>query len=241
MDDPVLTVNTINSTAKAPLHPFSPLSVVLSSYEANSMAPLPLVSCFAAGCIVIFLTTLLLVNLTRPSLSRAETLTTMWFALCGCIHLFFEGYFSYNSMDMASQMDIFGQLWKEYSLSDSRYLTQDSFIVCMETVTAVFWGPMSFVCAWCIVREHPLRHPLQIIISLGQIYGDVLYLGTCTYSSVVFDIVHCRPERFYFWVYYFFCNFIWIVIPMVLLVGSVRETARVFAKVQAAEKRKKNL
>ena len=33
--------------------------------------------------------------------------------------------------------DFFGQLWKEYSLSDSRYLTSDPFVLCMETVTAV--------------------------------------------------------------------------------------------------------
>ncbi|CAL3965508.1 unnamed protein product, partial [Diplocarpon coronariae] len=31
---------------------------------------------------------------------------------------------------------LFGQLWKEYALSDSRYLTSDPFVLCMETVTA---------------------------------------------------------------------------------------------------------
>lgn len=33
--------------------------------------------------------------------------------------------------------DLFGQLWKEYAMSDSRYLTSDPFVLCMETVTAV--------------------------------------------------------------------------------------------------------
>ncbi len=28
--------------------------------------------------------------------------------------------------------------------SDRRYLTRDSFVVCMETITAFFWGPLSF-------------------------------------------------------------------------------------------------
>lgn len=32
---------------------------------------------------------------------------------------------------------MFGQLWKEYALSDSRYLTQDPFVLCMESITAV--------------------------------------------------------------------------------------------------------
>lgn len=32
---------------------------------------------------------------------------------------------------------LFAQLWKEYTLSDSRYLTLDVFTVCVETITAV--------------------------------------------------------------------------------------------------------
>ena len=38
---------------------------------------------------------------------------------------------------MAGMQDLFGQLWKEYAHSDSRYLTSDPFVLCMETVTAV--------------------------------------------------------------------------------------------------------
>lgn len=38
---------------------------------------------------------------------------------------------------MGPAQDLFGQLWKEYALSDSRYLTNDPFVLCMETVTAV--------------------------------------------------------------------------------------------------------
>ena len=76
------------------------------------------------------------------------------FLPAGTIHLFFEGqhvlysrsvqtplnrsgYFSYNHAKMAGQQDFFGQLWKEYAWSDSRYLTSDPFVLCMETVTAV--------------------------------------------------------------------------------------------------------
>ena len=47
------------------------------------------------------------------------------------------GYFSLNHFQMGPAQDLFGQLWKEYALSDSRYLTSDPFVLCMETVTAV--------------------------------------------------------------------------------------------------------
>jgi hypothetical protein len=43
----------------------------------------------------------------------------------------------YNFRDLAGGQLLFAQLWKEYSYSDSRYLTQDPFVLCMETITAV--------------------------------------------------------------------------------------------------------
>lgn len=126
-------------------------------------------------------------------------------------------------------------MWKEYSLSDSRYLTADAFVVCMETVTAVFWGPLSFACAWCIIADHPLRHPLQSIVSLGQLYGDVLYYATCMFELAVMGTEYSRPESAYFWGYYVFLNAFWIVIPLCLLVQSARKTARAFAAVKKYE------
>lgn len=129
------------------------------------------------------------------------------------------------------------QAWKEYSLSDSRYLTSDIFVVCMETVTAVFWGPLSFVCAWCIINDRPLRHPLQSIISLGQIYGDILYLGTSTMEFVRLGVEYSRPEAYYYWGYYVFLNVIWIIYPCYLLIQSTRETVGAFAAVKKAGKK----
>lgn len=53
------------------------------------------------------------------------------------LHCFFEGYFMINHDHMASAQDLFGQLWKEYALSDSRYMTSDTLVLCMETITVV--------------------------------------------------------------------------------------------------------
>jgi len=66
---------------------------------------------------------------------------------------------------------------------------------------------LAFFIAYCIIVNHPARYPLQLIISLGQVYGDVLY-----YATSLLDIEYCRPERYYFWFYYFFFNFIWMVV-----------------------------
>lgn len=38
---------------------------------------------------------------------------------------------------MGSAQDFLGQLWKEYALSDSRYMTSDTLVLCMEVITVV--------------------------------------------------------------------------------------------------------
>jgi cholestenol Delta-isomerase len=55
----------------------------------------------------------------------------------GSLHCFFEGYFVTHYTRMGGAQDIFGQLWKEYARSDSRYLTSDAFVVSIEALTVV--------------------------------------------------------------------------------------------------------
>ncbi|KAK6823570.1 hypothetical protein PG995_006312 [Apiospora arundinis] len=216
-----------------PDHPFYPLGIALPGYIANEMSTIQILCISAATCGSVMLPTLLAINRKRPELPKRELSTAMWFVLCGCIHLILEGYFAFNAV--ATSRHVLAQMWKEYSLSDSRYLTRDAFVVTMETVTAACWGPLSFVCAWSIVVDHPARHVLQAVISLGQIYGDVLYYGTCTLEYVVRALEFSRPEPYYFYGYYVFLNAIWIAIPSMLLCSSCKKTTRAFARVQQLE------
>lgn len=64
-----------------------------------------------------------------------------------------------------------------------------------------------------ITVDHPLRHPLQAMVSLGQIYGDILYYATSLFDHYYLGITYSRPEAYYFWGYYFLMNFFWIVFP----------------------------
>ncbi|MCJ1344278.1 hypothetical protein MMC31_002481 [Peltigera leucophlebia] len=219
----------VNSTRMAqPPHPFYPLEANIVGYLANEFSVLQLLGLFAAGCALILGFTLVLIRAHNPRLPSSEKATILWFVLSGTIHLFFEGYFAYNHASMPSMQDLFGQLWKEYAMSDSRYLTSDPFVLCMETVTAICWGPLSFAVAWFVTTQHPLRHPFQAMVSLGQIYGDILYYATSMFDLYHKSVTYCRPEAYYFWCYYFFMNFIWIVIPGILLYNSVAASAKAF-------------
>lgn len=78
--------------AKMPAHPFYPLGIEVANYLANEWGVLTLLSAFAACCASVFAATYVVVMRVRPTMSRGELLTVLWFVLCGCIHTFFEGY-----------------------------------------------------------------------------------------------------------------------------------------------------
>ncbi|KAL6703947.1 hypothetical protein ACN47E_008885 [Coniothyrium glycines] len=217
-------------------HPYYPLEVEIVGYLANKWGTVELLSMFFPGVAVICVLTYMGVMRLRPNASTADLTTIMWFVLCGCIHSFFEGYFAYNFRTMGERGDLFGELWKEYALSDSRYLTQDAFVLCMETVTAVFWGPGSFLTAYLISIDHPVRYSAQLIVSLGQFYGDVLYYATSLFDHYILNLSYSRPEQFYYWGYFVLMNAFWIVIPGYLMFQSVMATWSAFAAVNDAHK-----
>ncbi|EAS32202.3 EBP domain-containing protein [Coccidioides immitis RS] len=222
-----------------PSHPYYPIEAQLVGYLANEWSVPVLVGGFAVSWGLILLVTLGIVSYVRPSLPKADKLAVLWFVLSGSIHLFFEGYFVLNHTRMAPAQDLFGQLWKEYSLSDSRYLTSDPFVLCMETITAVLWGPLCFILAYLITTESSLRHPLQLIVSVGQIYGDILYYATSMFDHYHNGLSYCRPEAYYFWCYYFFMNFIWIVIPSHYVKSSICVMSRAVKQMQETVKARK--
>jgi cholestenol delta-isomerase len=72
-------------------HPYYPLDANIVGYVANESTVLSLLGSFVAGCVAIFGLTYLAVKKVNPRLPATELMTVMWFVLCGCIHLFFEG------------------------------------------------------------------------------------------------------------------------------------------------------
>jgi cholestenol delta-isomerase len=106
----------------------------------------------------------------------------------------------------------------------------------MLTACKAFWGPLSFVTAALIATDHPLRHSFQVIVSLGQLYGDVLYYATSMFDHYILNLSYSRPEAAYFWGYFVFMNSFWIVIPLYLLCSSVGETWRAFEALERADR-----
>ena len=94
----------------------------------------------------------------------------------------------------------------------------DTFTVCMEMVTAFFNGPIAIWAAWSFLNNCACRYVAQLILSLCQLYGDVLYFMTA-YKEGFKDGPMGHP--LYFWFYFVVLNAFWIIIPLILSIQSI--------------------
>ncbi|OAA53432.1 Emopamil-binding protein [Cordyceps fumosorosea ARSEF 2679] len=115
---------------------------------------------------------------------------------------------------LVGEHTLFAMLWKEYALSDSRYLTGDVFTLCIEHITVFLWGPLSLLTTIAIIRRSPTRHFLQVIVCTAHLYGVMLYYATNWADHRLTGVSYSRPEFLYYWVYYVGFNAPWFCVPL---------------------------
>ncbi|KAG0290896.1 hypothetical protein BGZ96_005654 [Linnemannia gamsii] len=214
-------------------HPYYPLDLILDHYVPNTYSMADTLTLLFATFGTIAVGSIALSYQKRNTTIRGfgNQLTFLWFVMCGFIHLFLEGYFGVYHRTLAGDQHPLAQVWKEYSLSDSRYLSSDSFVLIMERITAFAWGPLAFFIAYTMYYNRPARHIAQLIISLGQIYGCVLYYAT----TMVEGSPHCDPHPYYYYFYFGFFNIFWMIVPSILMHNSVKNLYRAMKVAVATE------
>lgn len=70
---------------------------------------------------------------------------------------------------------------------------------------------------------------------MGHLYGVALYYSTSLAERTLVGTMHSRPEVLYFWVYYVGFNAPWVVVPLILLVQSLRAMGRAFEALEEKE------
>ncbi|KAF9107713.1 hypothetical protein BGX29_005230 [Mortierella sp. GBA35] len=201
-------------------HPYYPRDLVLDHYVPNTNTVIQTLFYVSFA----FLSTVGLVCLLgsprRHSTLQApwERFAFFWFILCGTMHILFEGYFGIYHATLAGDTSPVGQVWKEYAISDSRYLSSDSFVRTVEAITTLVWGPLALYCAWSLYHNLASRHIAQLMLSLGQIYGCTLYY----FTSIFEGSPQCDPHPYYYYFYFWFFNIFWMVAPVFLIKDSIR-------------------
>ncbi|KAK9760269.1 hypothetical protein K7432_015907 [Basidiobolus ranarum] len=204
-------------------HPYFPRDLHLPHFVPNSHGTAYILAVVFGSFAVILLTAAMFI-LRNKSISNRDRLIYMWCILSGTIHIGLEGYYVLNYDSLAGDQSILGQVWKEYSKGDSRYLSSDSFMLSMERITAYIDGPLAFYSAYAIYTKSPGRHISLLSVSICQLYGVILYFATTFFLGSP----HSDPHPLYYWFYFVTMNCIWVFIPSYVL---TREWATLYQKV----------
>ncbi|KAJ2783698.1 hypothetical protein GGI15_002492 [Coemansia interrupta] len=221
---------------QAASHPYYPRDASLPHYVASQFNMSESLTTLGSAILLIAFISVILISKARTPLSTKDKLIVIWMLVCAGIHIVLEGYFSFNHATLAGKQTVLADLWREYAHSDSRYLTSDPFTVIMEGITAVFDGAFAVVTAYGILADSPIRYSAQLITSLAQLYGDVIYMAT----NYMEGFKYTNPHPLYFYGYFVFMNLPWIVIPTVLMVDAVKNIYRGMLIAQRATAVKKS-
>eukprot|EP00245_Coleochaete_scutata_P001399 TRINITY_DN1170_c0_g1_i1.p1 TRINITY_DN1170_c0_g1~~TRINITY_DN1170_c0_g1_i1.p1 ORF type:complete len:220 (+),score=26.47 TRINITY_DN1170_c0_g1_i1:94-753(+) len=190
-------------------HPYYPRDLVIPGFVPGTWSMEAILGVFGIITAVIIVFSWLS-SKKYTHLSTADRAVYCWWVATGTCHLILEGFFV-AKLDLirSTSTDFLTEVWKEYSKADSRYATRDVFVVSLEGFTAFLVGPLCFLVPLAMARKAAYRHSLQIILSMMQLYGVILYFV----SSILEDNKHVSPGALYFWIYFVFMNSIWVVVP----------------------------
>ncbi|OIW03653.1 hypothetical protein TanjilG_22310 [Lupinus angustifolius] len=215
----------------APSHPYVPSDLQLSDYVPCSLSQIQILFVYAFASIIVFSLTWIVSGRIRK-LTKVDRLLMSWWAFTGLTHLILEAYFVFSPEFYKEKTGFYlAEVWKEYSKADSRYAGRDAGVVGVEGITVVFEGPLSLLAVYAIGSRKSYSYILQFAISLGQLYGTVLYFLTGVLQGDNFAI-----NTFYYYAYYIGTNGWWIIIPAIIMNRSWK---KISAAVQAQDQTKK--
>ncbi|KAI2599296.1 hypothetical protein G5576_116681 [Homo sapiens] len=184
------------TTNAGPLHPYWPQHLRLDNFVPNDRPTWHILAgLFSVTGVLVVTTWLLSGRAAVVPLGTWRRLSLCWFAVCGFIHLVIEGWFVLYYEDLLGDQAFLSQLWKEYAKGDSRYILGDNFTVCMETITACLWGPLSLWVVIAFLRQHPLRFILQLVVSVERPHQQKA-LTRCDSLTMDFPASRTKCESF---------------------------------------------
>ncbi|KAG2321197.1 hypothetical protein Bca52824_014410 [Brassica carinata] len=172
----------------AAAHPYVPRDLKLPGYVPISMSMSTILAVYLGASLFVVTFVWFLLGRKKAHLDR---LLMCWWAFTGLTHMVLEG--------------------KEYSKGDSRYAGRDSAVIAVEGITAVIEGPACLLAVYAIAKGKSYSYVLQLAISLGQLYGCLVYFITAFLEGDNF-----ATNSFYYYSYYVGANGWWVLIPLLI-------------------------
>lgn len=114
---------------------------------------------------------------------------------------------------------------KEYSNADKRWGVYDSGVLSVELGVVLFCIPLCILALIGTLKKKAWRHYVQIVLCAIEIYG-----GWATFAPEwLTGSPNLDTESFiHTYVYLFFFNFLWVIVPGILLYQSYNEYMKAF-------------
>lgn len=192
-------------------HPYIPANLELPGFVPMALTQTEILLPYLASSFAVVVVTWI-VSGRVPKISKIDRWLMCWWAFTGLTHIIVEGYFAFTP-NFYKKTPYLAELWKEYSKGDSRYAGRDAAIVTVEGITAAIEGPACLLAVYAIATKKAYSYTLQLAISLGQLYGCLVYYITAYLLGDDF-----ATNGYYYWLYYIQANFWWILIPSLIVV-----------------------
>ncbi|KAI3950857.1 hypothetical protein MKX01_021978 [Papaver californicum] len=214
-------------------HPYVPQDLILEDFVPVSLAQSTILGVYGISTILIG-SCIWLISGRCAKLSKIERLIMCWWAFTSLTHIILDGYFVF-SPEFYKDSGFFADLWKEYCKGDSRYASRDAGIVTVEGLAAVIGGPTSLWAVYAIAKRKSYSDVLQILVSLGQIYGTTAY-----YIMSFLQGDNFASSKFYYYWYYVMATSLWIWIPAITVIRSWKRICAAVASHSQAPTHTKN-
>ncbi|GAB5593710.1 hypothetical protein Unana1_08610 [Umbelopsis nana] len=170
------------------------------------------------GVIAILVTAYAASALLLPKSARAvDRNIFIWLCFDALIHFIFEGSFLWHSTfgrTVFRGTGPFAELWKEYAKADVRWGMADPTVVSLEFLTVFGAGPLCVLLMYQIARNDPARYYNYIVLSVAELYGGwMTFCPEWLTGSVFLN----TDNWLHYWLYLWFFNGIWVIIPGYLL------------------------
>ena len=103
-------------------------------------------------------------------------------------------------------------------------------------LTALYGVPLCLLLIIAIRMKAWWRHLVQVILCLPQMYGTLIYFGS---AGVKDNFASISSDPVQFWGLFFGLNFLWVLIPFVMLVQSCSVIGRALRDASNMSKSKK--
>ncbi|KAK0556288.1 asparagine-linked glycosylation protein [Tilletia horrida] len=159
----------------------------------------------------------------------------LWLAFDGLCHLILEGSFLYLSTfgrTVNASRSFMAYMWQDYSRADVRWGISDPTVVALEILTVLGAGPLALYTAYLLAKEDGRYHYWAIVLSTAELYGGFM---TFAPEWLTGNKGLNGSNWVLLYVYLWFMNMIWVVIPVYLMVDSYGYLARALKSAPASD------